>query len=172
MVTQWRTFARADGAPLHTDVKRPEMWPKLNRGKTNEAMSVVLMSLDYVSPAHLAVKKNLTWVQGCRSKAVTKFLMFLKYIFWAFLIVVHQNKGHFWNPETKLDKIGMLHNENFVFGYLTLFDLTLTWPWPQIEVRRKNECFHRILRPKWPTKHVPQRKSHNIVAWLNRWGYT
>ena len=44
----------------HTDVKRPEMWPKLNRGKTTEVMSVVSISLDYVSLAHLAVKKNLT----------------------------------------------------------------------------------------------------------------
>ena len=44
---------------VHTDVKRPKMWPKLNKGKTTEAMSVVLIALDYVSPAHLAVKKNL-----------------------------------------------------------------------------------------------------------------
>ena len=28
--------------------------------------------------------------------------------FWAFVIVVHENKGHFWNHDTKLDKIGML----------------------------------------------------------------
>ena len=27
--------------------------------------------------------------------------------FLAFLIVVHNNKGHFWNPETKLDNEGM-----------------------------------------------------------------
>ena len=46
--------------PMHTDVKRPEMWTKLNRVKATEAMSVVLMSLDYVSPAHFAVKKTLT----------------------------------------------------------------------------------------------------------------
>ena len=62
----------------HTDVKRPEMWPKLNRGKATEpkAMTVVLISLDCVSPAHLAVKKNLTWAQGFRSKSVAIFLMF------------------------------------------------------------------------------------------------
>ena len=48
------------GAAAHTNVKRPEIWTKLNREKTTEAMSVVLISLDYVSPAHLAVKKNLT----------------------------------------------------------------------------------------------------------------
>ena len=57
---------------------------------------------------------------------MTKFLMFLKYDFRAFLIVVHQNKCHFWNPEAKLDNIGIFQNENFVFGDLTLFDLTLT----------------------------------------------
>ena len=38
--------------------------------------------------------------------------MFLKYDFWAFLIVVYQNVSYFWNPEAKLDKIGMLQNEN------------------------------------------------------------
>ena len=48
------------GFALHTDVKQLKMWPKSNRGKTTEAMSVVLISLNYISPAHLAVKKNLT----------------------------------------------------------------------------------------------------------------
>ena len=32
---------------------------------------------------------------------------FLNRIFLAFLIVALQNKGHFLNPETQLDKIGM-----------------------------------------------------------------
>ena len=31
----------------------------------------------------------------------------LKCIFFAFLIVVHKNKRHFWNPETNLHKIGI-----------------------------------------------------------------
>ena len=44
-----------------------------------------------------------------------------------------QNKGHFWNPEAKLDKKGMLQNENLMFGELTSFDLALTWSWPQVE---------------------------------------
>ena len=30
------------------------------------------------------------------------------------------------------------------------FDLNLTWTWAKYE----NECHHRILRPKWPLKHV------------------
>ena len=47
-------------ARVHTDLIRPEMWPKLNAEKTTEAMPVVSISLNYVSPAHLAVKKNLT----------------------------------------------------------------------------------------------------------------
>ena len=36
------------------------------------------------------------------------------------------------------------------------FYLNWTWPW----VRCENECHHRILRPKWLTKHV----SHDIRA--------
>ena len=53
---------------MHTDLKRPEMWLKLITEKTTEALPVVSISLDSVSPAHLAVKKN----QRFRSKAVTK----------------------------------------------------------------------------------------------------
>ena len=41
----------------------------------------------------------------------------------ALLTVVHQNKGLFWNPETKLDQIGMYQNENLTLKY-DLFDLT------------------------------------------------
>ena len=57
---------------------------------------------------------------------MAKPLMLFKYDFRAFLIIVHQNKSHFWNREAKLDNIGMLQNENSVFRDLTLFDLTLT----------------------------------------------
>ena len=149
------------------------MWPKLNRGKTTEAMSVVLISLDYVSPVHLAVKNNLPWAQGFGVRPWQNFWCFFKYNFRAFLIVTHQNKCHFWNLEAKLVKIGMLSLEWFfcVWRFNPIWpdlDLTLTSSW----VRRKNECFHRILRPKWPIKHVPQQHSHNIFIWLNRWGYT
>ena len=42
------------------NISRPKMWSNLDRAKTTEAMSVVLISLDYASPAHFAVKKNLT----------------------------------------------------------------------------------------------------------------
>ena len=56
---------------------------------------------------------------------MTEFLMFLKYNYWGFL-VVHENKCHFWNAETKLDNIGMLQSGNFVFGDVTLIKLTLT----------------------------------------------
>ena len=83
------------------------MWPKLVKEQTIEVTSVVLISFDYVSPARLAAKRNLTSAHGFRSKGVTNLLMFLKYDFRAFLVVIHQNKGHFWNPEAKLDKIGM-----------------------------------------------------------------
>ena len=65
--------SRSIASTAHTDVKRPEMWSKLDRGKSTEAISVVLMSLDYLSPTHFAVKKNLTYAQVLRSKAVTIF---------------------------------------------------------------------------------------------------
>ena len=55
----------------------------------------------------------------------------------ASLIVVRQNKGHFWNPEMKLDKMDMFKKINFEFQNVTFlpdFDLNLTWPW----VRCKN----------------------------------
>ena len=32
-----------------------------------------------------------------------------------------------------MNKMGMLQNKNIVFGDLTLFDLTLTRPWPQVK---------------------------------------
>ena len=49
---------------MYTDVKQSEMWPNLNRGKTTEAMSVVSISLDYVSPAHIAVKTEFDLSSG------------------------------------------------------------------------------------------------------------
>ena len=39
--------------------------------------------------------------------------------FLAFLTVVRKNEYHFWNPETKLEKIGMLLEENFDFENMT-----------------------------------------------------
>ena len=72
-------------------------------------MSVVSISLDYVSPAHHAVKKN--HCAGVSEYVRDNFFDVLKYDFRAFLIVVHQNKTHFWNPEAKLDKVVMLKNE-------------------------------------------------------------
>ena len=58
---------------MHTDVKRPEMWPKLNKGETTEAMSVVLVSLEYVSLAHLAVKKEFDLSARVSEKGRHKF---------------------------------------------------------------------------------------------------
>ena len=89
-------------------------------------MPVVSISLNYVSTAHLAVK--IIQLKRRGFEVSTNFSMPLKYNFWAFLIVVHQNKCHLWNPEAKLDmdNIAKLQNENFVFGDLTLFDLSLT----------------------------------------------
>ena len=88
--------------------------------------------------------------------------------FLAFLIVVHQNKWHFWNSETKLDKIGILWKKIFIskicafWGCFILFDLVcliyLILIFPRAKFR--NECHHRFPRPKWPIKHV----SHDIHA--------
>ena len=113
-------------------------------------------------------EKEFDLSAGFRSKAVTKILLFFKQIFRPFLIAVHQNKSHFCNLEAKLDKIR--HDWEWK---LCVWRFNLIWPdlnssW----VRRKNECFHRILCQKWPIKHVSQRHSHNIFVWLNRWGYT
>ena len=63
--------------------------------------------------------------RGFQSKVMIKFLIFLKCNFLTFLIVVYHNKP-FGNHEAKLDKIGMLWEENFVFEHLTLLDLTMT----------------------------------------------
>ena len=67
-----------------------------------------------------------------------------------------QNKYHFWNPETKLDKKCMLLTEDFEFRNLDLFYLTFNFP----RVKYKNECHHNILRPRWPLKYV----SHNTYT--------
>ena len=44
----------------HTDLRRPDRWPKLIPGKTTEAMQVVSILLNYASTAHPAMKKNVT----------------------------------------------------------------------------------------------------------------
>ena len=106
---------------------------EINNTQTIKPIPVVSIPLDYVTSAHLAVKKNQTWAQGFRSKNGTELLIFLKCDFLAILAAVHQNICHFWNTEAKLDKIGMLENETFMFGDLALFGMTLTWPWPQLE---------------------------------------
>ena len=41
--------------------------------------------------------------------------------FLAFLIAVRKNKSHFWNPETKLNKIGIFLEEIFDFENFDLF---------------------------------------------------
>ena len=43
--------------PVHTDVKRPEMWSKLIKEETTEALAVDSISFDNESPVHLSVKK-------------------------------------------------------------------------------------------------------------------
>ena len=47
--------------------------------------------------------------------------------FLAFLIVARQNKWHFWNIETKLDKIDMFW-KIFLVSKFDLFYLNMTWP--------------------------------------------
>ena len=45
------------------------------------------------------------------------------------LLIFAREKSHFWNPESKLDKIAMFLEENFQFSNMTTFDLTLIFPW-------------------------------------------
>ena len=68
---------------------------EINKGKTTEGMSVVLISIDSVPSARTAVKKNLTSAQEFRCKVGTKFSVFMKCDFLVFQIVVHQNKCYF-----------------------------------------------------------------------------
>ena len=93
--------------------------------------------------------------------------------FFAFLIVVRKNKSHFWNAETKIDKMGMFCKDILnleIWPNLTLFDLKLTFP----RVKFRNECGHGFLRPKWPIKHVRTTLMHNFDWWpyLRFWPLT
>ena len=47
--------------------------------------------------------------------------------FLGFLIAVREYKCYLWNRDTKMNKIDMSLQEIFVFLYLTLFNLTLTF---------------------------------------------
>ena len=57
-VTVARVIARAV-VPVHSDLIRSEMWPKLITTHTAEAIPVASIPIDSVSSARLAVKKNL-----------------------------------------------------------------------------------------------------------------
>ena len=48
----------------------------INNGQTTEAMTVVLITIDSIPSAHLAVKKNLKLAMGLLCKAGTNFLIF------------------------------------------------------------------------------------------------
>ena len=59
----------------------------------------------------LAVKWPKNQLMGMTSSFKTRFF--------EFIIDIRQNKLHFWNHETKLNKIGMFVKENFDFQNLT-----------------------------------------------------
>ena len=63
---------------------------EINNGQTIEAMPAVLISIDSVQSARLAVKKNLTRAGRYRCYAGTNLLIYVM-IFFAYLIVVHYN---------------------------------------------------------------------------------
>ena len=63
---------------------------EIKNGQTTEAISVVLISIDSVPTAHLAVKKNLTSAQEFWCKAVTQFSIFFKCDF-----VISNNRASF-----------------------------------------------------------------------------
>ena len=85
--------------------------------------------------------------------------------FLAFIIAIRKNEYFFCNPGTKLDRIGMFSEQSFDFEnltFLTWFDLILTFA----RVKHRNECHHRILRPKRPiVKTSVARQSCNIFIW-------
>ena len=67
----------------------------------------------------------------------------------AFLTVMRKNKLYFWNPETTRQN---RHVWCKILNYkIYSFDLQLDLS----SVKSKNECGHRMLRPKWPFKHMP-----------------
>ena len=76
-------------------------------------------------------------------------------------LIVRRKKWHYWNPETKLDKIDMFLDKKFSFWK---FDLLLTFP----GVKPKNECHHRILRSKWSIKLVSHDRN---TTFSFRWPY-
>ena len=58
-------------------------------------------------------------VQWSKKQMIKVMTSLFETIFWAFLIFVCQNKWHFWNSETRLDRKGMFWKE--IFGILFLF---------------------------------------------------
>ena len=87
--------------------------------------------------------------------------------FLAFLIAVRKNKWHFWNPETKLDKIDLFLEENFDFENLTFFDLI----WPYIDLSLGQ--IQKWMPPSYSAfqmthKTCVARQTCNIFIW---WPY-
>ena len=83
----------------------------------------------------------------------------------AFQIVVHQNKWHSLNPETKQKRYACLCKKKLNLKKMIFFtysEPTLTFSQAKI----KNECWHRILRHKWP---IQKNVSHDTRAifWLS-----
>ena len=65
---------------------------------------------------------------GCAMVKKNRYLpkvydVFFLMQFLVFLVVVRKNKEHFWNPETKLDKISMFLEEIYDSENLTFFEL-------------------------------------------------
>ena len=145
------------------------MWPKLIT-HTTEAIPVVSVPTNrFRIFSTSGSEKEFDLIAGVLEKGGDNvFNIFEMRFFLLFLVVAHQNQCHFLKPEAKPDKICMLQIERFCVWRFNFIwpdpDLTLTASW----VRRKNECFHRILRPKWPLKRHP----HNIFMCLNRWDFT
>ena len=89
-----------------------------------------------------------------------------RHFFWnaflTFLIVVHRNKWHVWDPETKLDKIGMFCKK--LLSFEIWLNLTLDLKLMFSGVKFRNKCCHRIMRPRCLIKYV----SHGtrVIFWL------
>ena len=88
--------------------------------------------------------------------------------FLAFLVVVLHNKWHFWNPETKLDKIGMFSNK--------IFSLK-NWPfWPDLDLNL-GQIWKWVSPLNYTSQIIHKNVSHETLAiftcgdliWLDLW---
>ena len=82
-------------------------------------------------------------------KQVTVMISLFEMHFLTFPILVHENKCHFWNPKTELDKKYMILPKIWMFESWP----NLTWPWTFLRSSLNlhdlsYECHHQIVSAK------------------------